>query len=332
VSGLYFSHPSSLAHETGPHPENAGRIRAIEATMERAGWPGLQRVLAPEASREQLLRAHSPEHIDRIVEIGSDGGGVLDLETVMSPGSLEAALTAAGGACAAVDALLAGDAPFAVAALRPPGHHCERDTPMGFCLFNNAAVAAEQALAAGVERVLVLDWDVHHGNGTEEIFKASDSVLYSSIHQSPLYPGTGAADYTGEGAGEGFTVNLPVPPGSGPERFLALVQHVVAPIAREFRPGLIIVSAGYDAHRADPLASCLLDEQAYAEMSASVRDLAAELEVGVLVCLEGGYDVTALADSVLASVEALQGSGAPRIAELEAAEPHRARLASRWKL
>ncbi len=171
---------------------------------------------------------------------------------------------------------------------------------MGFCLFNNVAVAAAHALAMGAaERVLILDWDVHHGNGTEAIFAGSDRVLYASIHQWPLYPGTGAADYAGEGEGEGYTVNLPVPPGSGSIEFLSLVQHVVAPIASAFRPDLVAISAGYDAHRDDPLADCLVETEAYADMAATVREAALELGAPLLVCLEGGYDQRALAASVL---------------------------------
>ena len=179
---------------------------------------------------------------------------------------------------------------------------------MGFCLFNNVAVAAEHAIdAAGAERVLILDWDVHHGNGTEEIFKASSQVLYASIHQSPLYPGTGAADYEGEGPGEGFTINLPVAPGADSELF-ALWSSMSSPrSARAFRPGLIAISAGFDAHRSDPLASCLVDEDGYRQMAATMRGVAAELGVPVLVCLEGGYDPGALAASVLATLAGLAG-------------------------
>jgi acetoin utilization deacetylase AcuC-like enzyme len=195
---------------------------------------------------------------------------------------------------------------------------------MGFCLFNNVAVAAAHALAAGaVERVLILDWDVHHGNGTEAIFAGSDRVLYSSIHQWPLYPGTGSADYAGEAEGEGYTVNLPVPPGSGSAEFLSLVQHVVAPIARDFRPGLIAISAGYDAHRDDPLADCRVETKGYADMAATMRDAAAGLGAPLLVCLEGGYDRPALAASVLATIEAL---GSERQAPAAPADPARAHL------
>ena len=228
----------------------------------------------------------------------------------MSGGSYRAALHAAGGACAMVDELLAGNAPFAFCAMRPPGHHAERATAMGFCLFNNVAIAAQRALERGAQRVLVLDWDVHHGNGTNDIFHTRDDVLFASIHQSPLYPGTGPLSDTGSGAGEGFSLNLPVPPGSGESTFVALVQHVVAPAAREFRPGIVLVSAGYDAHREDPLASCELEDSSYATLAACVRDLARQLDAPVGVVLEGGYALGALARSVAATIEALGGAGA----------------------
>ncbi len=216
---------------------------------------------------------------------------MIDVDTVASERSFEAALHAAGGAAHGAELLLAGDDRFAFCGLRPPGHHAEASRAMGFCLFNNVAVAAAHALAEGaVERVLILDWDVHHGNGTEAIFADSDRVLYASIHQWPLYPGTGSADYAGEADGEGYTVNLPVPPGSGSTEFLSLVQHVVAPIARAYRPGLIAISAGYDAHRDDPLADCRVETEGYADLAATMRDVAAELDAPLLVCLEGGYD------------------------------------------
>ncbi len=330
---LYLSHPSSHDHDTGPHPENAGRLVAIEAALESAELPRLKRLEAPAATREQLRRAHSERHIDALEAFCADGGGMIDVDTLASAGSWEAALHAAGGAANAAERLLAGEARAAMCGLRPPGHHAERERAMGFCLFNNAAVAATHALAAcDAERVLVLDWDVHHGNGTEAIFAESDAVLYASIHQWPLYPGTGAADYSGEGAGEGFTVNLPVGPGADGDEFLALVQQVVAPVARAFDPGLIVVSAGYDAHRDDPLASCAVDTGAYGEMAATVRDLGAELEAPVLVLLEGGYSPSALAESVVATLEALDGDAPPRAAPLEPAAPHRARLGERWSL
>jgi acetoin utilization deacetylase AcuC-like enzyme len=322
-TGLYVHHPSSLEHETGGHPENAGRIRALEAALEAAGWCGMERVEAPAATRDQLHRVHDPRHVDAIESFCAGGGGTIDADTIAGERSFEAALNAAGGAAWAAERLLAGEAPFALSALRPPGHHAERGQAMGFCLFNNAAVAAAHAIAeCDAERVLVLDWDVHHGNGTEAIFAASREVLYVSIHQWPLYPGSGPARFAGEGEGQGYTVNLPVPAGTGGEEFRALVQHVVVPAAREYRPGLLIVSAGYDAHRDDPLANCELADDDYGDMSATVRDLGAELEAPVLVCLEGGYDPAALGRSAVQTVEALGGDREPVPASPEAAAPY----------
>ena len=328
---LYLHHPSSFEHETGPHPENADRVRAIEAALEREDWLGLERVEAPAATREQLLRVHTEDHIEMIRALSERGGGMIDMDTVASAGSHEAALHSAGAAVHAVDRLLSDGAGFAFCGLRPPGHHAEAARAMGFCLFNNVAIAARHAIAEhGAERVLVLDWDVHHGNGTESVFYDSADVLYASIHQSPLYPGTGAASDAGAGEGDGYTVNMPVPPGAGPTEFRALVEHVVVPIAREYRPGLVALSAGYDAHRADPLAQCMLDERAYAAMAAAMRDVAGELGAPVLVCLEGGYDLDALASSVVATLAALQGSDGRRPADPAPAAPYRERLARHW--
>jgi acetoin utilization deacetylase AcuC-like enzyme len=303
---------------------------AIEEAMSERDWLGLELVEAPAATREQLLRVHDERHIDSIEELAARGGGMIDPDTVASSGSWEAALRSAGGAVHAAERVLS-DGGFAFCGLRPPGHHAERARAMGFCLFNNVAVAAAHALSeGGIERVLVLDWDVHHGNGTEEIFYSSSQVLYASIHQSPLYPGTGAATDVGSGDGVGFTVNLPVSPGSGPDEFLGLVQHVVAPIAREWRPQLLCISAGYDAHREDPLANCELDEQAYWDMAAAMRLLSAELEAPLLICLEGGYALSALARSVVATLDALGDDKAPREAPEEPAAAHRDRVARDW--
>ncbi len=257
-----------------------------------------------------MTAVHPDAYVDAIRTAAEAGGGYLDADTILSPGSYRAAMHAAGGSCAMVDELLAGNAPFAFCGMRPPGHHAERATAMGFCLLNNVAIAAQHALGRDIERVLVLDWDVHHGNGTNDIFHSRDDVLFASIHQSPLYPGTGPLSDTGSGPGEGFSLNLPVPPGSGEREFVSLVQHVVAPAAREFRPGIVLVSAGYDAHGDDPLASCELEDGSYAALAACVRELAAELGAPVGVVLEGGYALGALARSVAATIEAL-GNGVP---------------------
>ena len=298
--------------------------------MSERNWLGMELVEAPAATREQLERVHTAAHLDLIEELSERGGGPIDLDTVASAGSWNAALHAAGGAVAAAERLLSVGG-FAFCGLRPPGHHAEADRAMGFCLFNNVAVAAAHAIAElGVERVLVLDWDVHHGNGTEAIFYDSPQVLYSSIHQSPLYPGTGAATDFGSGDGEGFTVNLPVPPGSGPDEFLSLVQGVVVPIAREWRPGLLCISAGYDAHRDDPLANCELDDGAFGDMAATTRDLAAELGAPVLICLEGGYSLGALSRSVVETLEAFTGDRKPRTAPVDPGGAYRERLAPLW--
>jgi acetoin utilization deacetylase AcuC-like enzyme len=329
--GLYIHHPLSFEHDTGAHPENPRRIEAIERRLEAEDWLGLARVEAPVAELEQIERVHARAHIEAIERISTAGGGMVDLDTVMSARSYEAALHAAGGAIHAVDRLLVGEDRFAFCALRPPGHHAEPGAAMGFCLFNNIAIGIAHALAEhGLERAMVIDWDVHHGNGTQAVFYESDRVLFSSIHQMPLYPGTGHPHESGSEAGKGFTVNLPVPPGAGPDEFLARVQQVLVPIAREHRPQLLAVSAGFDAHREDPLAECMLDESAYRDLAASVRELAESLEAPILVCLEGGYALNALAGSVAATIAGLSGSEAARRAPADAAREPVERLASRW--
>ena len=309
---LYLHHPLSLEHDTGDHPEQPARITAIEDELERRDWLGYQRELAPAAERSTIEAVHPSAYVDRIAAVSEQGGGMLDMDTVASVRSFDAALHSAGAAVRAAEALLSGDAAVTFCGLRPPGHHAEAARAMGFCLFNNVAIAARRALAAlGAERVLVLDWDVHHGNGTNDIFYDSPEVLYFSIHQSPLYPGTGSMQENGSGAGEGFTVNLPVPPGAGHEDYLSLVEHVVAPIAREYRPSLMLVSAGFDAHRDDPLANCELTAESFAAMSSGMRALGTELEAPLGFVLEGGYDLRALAASVAATMEAALDRAAP---------------------
>jgi acetoin utilization deacetylase AcuC-like enzyme len=336
AASVLFRHPSSLEHDTGSHPENARRIIAIERALSERDWLGWDVRLSPAATREQIAAIHPPEHIDRIERLCARGGGMIDMDTLVSPGSFEAALHAAGGAVAAVEALLGGDEPVRCAASlhRPPGHHAERRQAMGFCLFANVAIAAQHAIDAhGARRVLIFDWDVHHGNGTNAIFRERDDVLFCSIHQSPLYPGTGPASDVGRGRGEGFSVNLPVPGGSGDAVFLSHVEHVVRPVARAYAPDLLLLSAGYDAHADDPLAGCRVTDAGFAAMAASMRACADELDVPLGLVLEGGYDLSALSRSVVATLEVLGAAQAPPVPET-AVDPlalrAQERLAAYW--
>jgi acetoin utilization deacetylase AcuC-like enzyme len=318
---VWLEHPSSLRHETGGHPERPDRLVAIERELSARDWLGFERVSSEPVDRAVLEAVHPGAYIDSIERICASGGGNLDVDTVVSADSFEAALHAAGGAVQMVDLLLDRVTPCAFSAHRPPGHHALPARAMGFCLFNNVAVAARYALdARRLERVMILDWDVHHGNGTNDIFHESDQVLFVSIHQSPLYPGTGPADDVGSGPGRGFTVNLPVRPGSGDDVFCSLVDRVAVPLARAFAPQLVLVSAGYDAHRDDPLGECAMTEDGYASMTRSVRWVGDTLDAPVGCVLEGGYDLGALARSVAATLAAfsepvvapgLDGDGSP---------------------
>ena len=318
---LILRHDASLAHDTGAHPERFARIVAIERELAARDWLGYEVRDSAPAGEQQIDAVHAAGH-RQAIEGACAAGGALDPDTVVGPGSFEAALHAAGGAAQAVDALLRERAPVAASLHRPPGHHAERARAMGFCLFNNVAVAARHAIDAhGLGRVLILDWDVHHGNGTNDIFHADPRVLYASIHQSPLYPGTGAAGDRGSGAGLGFTLNLPVPAGSGDEVFRSMVDHVVLPWARARAPQLVLLSAGYDAHVDDPLASCAVTEAGFAAMATSVRRLAADLGAPVGLVLEGGYDLGALARSLAATLEALARDRSQSPAEAAPAHP-----------
>ncbi|HEY7965927.1 MAG TPA: histone deacetylase [Solirubrobacteraceae bacterium] len=312
---VFFSHPASAGHDTGDHPERAERIVAIERHLDAIGWFGFERREAPAVEREALERCHAPGYVAAIERFCAAGGGRLDVDTVAAVGSWEAALRSAGGAVAVVDAVLSGGAPAAFSAGRPPGHHALQDRAMGFCLFNNVAVAALHALSAhALERVLILDWDVHHGNGTNDLFHSSAEVLYASIHESPLYPGSGPASDRGSGAGEGFTLNLPVSAGAGDATFCELLDSTVIPRAREYRPQLILISAGYDAHAEDPLGGCEVTDAGFGAMTRATRELAAELEVPLGAVLEGGYALDALARSVAATLAALAQADAASVA------------------
>jgi acetoin utilization deacetylase AcuC-like enzyme len=311
---VLLGHPSSLEHDPREglpgHPENPERLRAIERALAARDWLGWERREAPAASEEELLRVHTAGHLERIRELCRAGGGVIDADTYAGPASYEAALHAAGAACEMTRLLLAGEAETGFCAVRPPGHHAEPGRAMGFCLFDGIAAAAALAIAElGARRVLVLDWDVHHGNGTAEIFRERADVLYASIHQGGIFPGSGALADAGSGPGEGATINLPVPAGSGEDVWLSLLTRVALPAAAAFEPDLVLISAGFDAHRDDPLAGCRLETSSFAQMACHVRDAVREWGAPVGAVLEGGYDLAATAESTVATIAALGGDG-----------------------
>jgi acetoin utilization deacetylase AcuC-like enzyme len=310
---IYIYSPASLLHDpqalSPDHPDNPSRLMAIEAALETADLHDLYRHEASPAHPRDLRRVHSQEHVAFIREICRSGGRI-DQDTCVGSASYTAALHAAGGACDLVRMLMTGVADTGFCALRPAGHHAERDRAMGFCLFNSTAIAVELAIGEyGAQRVMVIDWDVHHGNGTAETFRHRPDVLVCDIHQTGLFPGTGAFADAGSGAGRGFTVNLPVPAASDEEVWLSLLEHVIVPIGLEFRPALILISAGFDAHEADPLGECRLQSSSFGLMACHVRELGAALNAPVGAILEGGYDPAALAESTLATISALLGRG-----------------------
>lgn len=302
------SDPAYLQHIAGPmHPESPGRLRAIQGLLSSTPVQGVQHGVARPATRTELTRVHDDAHVAQVLAL-SGQHAQLDSDTAMSPGSADAALLAAGAAAELTLQVVSGELTNGFALVRPPGHHAERDRAMGFCLFNNVAVAAEAALAAGAQRVLVLDWDVHHGNGTQHTFAARRDVLFCSSHQYPFYPGTGAANEIGHGAGEGYTVNVPLPGGMNDADYGAVFHDVFLPRALAYRPDVILVSAGFDAHRADPLGGMDVTERGFAAMASAMKSLAEEVCGGKLVLLlEGGYDLDGLSQSVHACVEVLAG-------------------------
>jgi acetoin utilization deacetylase AcuC-like enzyme len=306
-TGFVF-HPRCLAHDPGRgHPERSDRLRAIQARVSGSGLAAqLDPLEAREAREEELALVHASEHVARVRAACRGGGGALDGDTSVSEESYEAARRAAGGVLEACERVLAGTWSNAFVAVRPPGHHAEHAQAMGFCLFNNVAVAAAALRAAGLERVAILDWDVHHGNGTQHLFERDPSVFYASLHQWPLYPGTGAASERGLGPGEGATQNCPQPSGATEREWLGALEREILPELEAFAPEFVLISAGFDAHRLDPLASTNLTEHAYAEMSARMLELASRHARGRLVSvLEGGYHLAALASSVEAHLAAL---------------------------
>jgi len=330
---LFFEH---RARE--PHPERPERLlaarRAIEALRAHVAFDPLS---PRDASDDELSRVHTPAYLE---ELGQWAGrsGALDADTFVSPSSVAAARRAAGGAVALAEGLLRRRSLLGVALVRPPGHHARPGAAMGFCLLNNAAIAAAHARALGAERVVVLDWDVHHGNGTEEMFYGDPGVLYVSLHQFPYYPGTGAASALGEGDGRGYNVNLPLSAGADDAVYLAAFERVIGPVLEHYAPTLVLVSAGFDAHVRDPLGGMALTDHGYAALAHRLRSVLPEAcPIGLV--LEGGYDLAGLEGALAASLGALASGEAPdtvagRVGALHESEIVRAEHALRphWSL
>ncbi len=301
-----FTHPACIEHDPGRfHPESPARLKAVLNALEAEEFALLQRREAPRAEIDWIARAHPRGFVDKMLAaVPKAGHAALDGDTIISPGSGEAALRAAGAVCAAVDAVMTGEARNAFCAVRPPGHHAEREIAMGFCVFNNVAIGAYHARARhGIRRAAVVDFDVHHGNGTQAMFWDDADLFYASTHQFPLYPGTGAANERGR---HNNVVNVPLPPMTDGQSFREQFAGRIAPALRKFKPEIVLVSAGFDAHEADPLASLRLRESDYHWATAELIKLATETCKGrVVATLEGGYDLTALANSAAAHVRAL---------------------------
>ncbi len=304
-----YTHATCLDHEPGTgHPESPSRLKAVLRALEDPACAKTERIEAPLATREQLVRVHAPAMIDALVAASPAHGQVfLDADTAMSAHSLEAALRAAGAACAAVDAVFGDSHTRAFCAVRPPGHHATHDTAMGFCLFNNIAIAAAHALATrAIERIAIVDFDVHHGNGTADIFASDARVMYASTHQSPLYPGSGGVSQRGVGN----LVHVPLASGAGSSEFREAFVSRILPELERFAPQLVLISAGFDAHRLDPLANLNLDSEDYAWVTAELVAIAERHAEGRLVStLEGGYSLTALYESTIAHINSLAGFG-----------------------
>ena len=299
-------------HDTGGHPENAGRLVAIDNALERFGLlSGRPEIPFAAATDEALARVHDPRYIAGVRGFAAQGGGLLDADTAVSPRSVDVASLAAGAGIAAVDAALDGRAKRGLVLARPPGHHATPSRGMGFCLFNTVAVAAAHALSRGMDRVLIVDWDVHHGNGTQDAFYESEEVLFCSVHQWPLYPGTGAASERGSGRGAGYTLNVPLSAGADDGAYAEIFDQMILPAADDFRPQLVLVSAGFDAHADDPLGGMRVTAQGFGDLARRVVQVAENHAAGrVVAILEGGYDPPALAASVVATLAALDGDDA----------------------
>ena len=306
MATILFTHEGFVDHDPGPmHPESPARLRAVHAALADDKYANLERREAPIAEVEQIARIHPAAYVEKVLEaIPSEGRVMLDGDTHVSPGSGEAARRAVGALCAAVDAVVGKETDNAFCAVRPPGHHAEQSIPMGFCVFNSVAAGAEHARQQhGMERVAVVDFDVHHGNGTQAMFWADAGLFFASTHQMPLYPGTGSASETGE---YGNIVNAPLAPFSGSREFREAMSDRVLPALRSFEPDIIFISAGFDAHAADPLAQLNLVEADYAWITLELLSVADEVCNGrVVSTLEGGYNLDALANSVTTHVDIL---------------------------
>ena len=300
--------PLFLEHDTGAHPENGDRMRATMALLEESGLlAALTRIPARDATPEELALVHDPRYVSAVRQAADEGGGWADPDTLITPRSYDVATRVVGGTLSAVDAVLAGEITSAFCLVRPPGHHATPVQAMGFCLFNHVAVAAQYARTHhGLERVAFVDYDVHHGNGTQDAFYDDPSVLYVSTHEYPFYPGTGRAEETGAGAATGANINIPLPHGCGDAQYRAAFEQIVVPVLHRFRPQLILVSAGYDAHYADDLAGERLSVDGYGALVSMLRDAAADLCDGRIVfALEGGYHPVALPWSIRRTIEIL---------------------------
>lgn len=313
-------HPDYLQHETGSHPENKKRLEAIMALLAQRGYLEHLQVVAPQpATEEQVCLVHGKDYVEKMKSFARRGGGMWDMDTVVSPVSFDVALLAAGGALTAVDLVMEDRCRVAWALVRPPGHHAEPNQAGGFCLFNNLAIAARYAQQRwGIERILIMDWDVHHGNGTQAAFWDDAGVLYFSIHQMPLFPGTGRVEESGGSGARGYTVNVPLPPGTGDAGYMYAVDTVLGPAAEKFEPQLVMVSAGQDGHFRDPLANHRVSLAGYRRLAATAGRIAGAWGRGrVVLALEGGYNLQTMPYAVAGIIAELAEIVDPDLADPE---------------